>query len=128
MPTTPGNRSSRSSTTTVVTACPPSWSDLAIRNGSRRLSRRTSWVRTRLTSGQAGRDPRQPVDGAFDVRPQRTAAKANGVVRPEPGFGGDTGDLAARLVVAPDGRRVKRDGDDLRRSDEAGHALVELDE
>src|SRR4051794_23630202 len=108
---------------TVVTAWPASWSERAIRNGSRRPSRRTSTVWLSVTSGVA--DPGQARDGRFDRRPERAGAEADRIVDRQARLGRDASDLRAGLVFVADRRRVQGDSNDLRRRDQPGHALVE---
>src|SRR5256885_8599238 len=111
---------------TVVTACPASWSERAIRNGSRRPSRRTSTVWLSVTSGVA--DPGQARDARFDGEPERAGAEADRVVDRQTRLGRHAFDLRARLAFVADRRRVQGDSNDLRGRDQPGHTLVEVDE
>ena len=74
------------------------------------------------------RDPRQRVDRRADGRPEPVGPEPDRVVGRQPGLGRGRGDDRAGLVVVRVERGVERDRDDLRRRDEPGDALVEVDE
>ena len=78
---------------TVVAPSPEWWSVRAMRNGSRRLRRRTSWVR--VTTATHGRASTPLANG----RPEPIAAEPDRVVGRQAGLGRDLGDDPARLVV-----------------------------
>ena len=104
---------------------PSPWSVRAIRNGSRSAEAQ-DLVGQLQASCRA--DPRQRVDPLADGRPQPVRPEADRVVGRQPGLGRDLGDDPARLVVVRVERRVQGDGDDLRRRDQPGDPLVQLDE
>ena len=110
---------------TVVTPSPLAWSSRAIRNGSRSARWRTSWVTWRLIRPRprAGRRPRPGP-------PARAGRPRSGTGRPwaDPVSAATCSMIRRASSSSRIERGVERDRDDLRRRDEPGDPLVELDE